>query len=49
VPYTRSQAVLAGYSVGELAIFERFVGQIRAVFVGEAAKAASSLGGRGSR
>ncbi|MDA8302219.1 MAG: MarR family transcriptional regulator [Actinomycetota bacterium] len=38
-----TQAVLAGYSVGELAILERFVAEIRAVLVAEAAKAAGRL------
>lgn len=38
-----TQAVLAGYSTGELALLERFVGEIRAVLVAEAAKAAGRL------
>lgn len=38
-----TQAVLAGYSAGELALVERFVGEIRAVIVAEAAKAADRL------
>ena len=34
-----TQAVLAGYSAGELALFERFLGQVREVLVAEAAAA----------
>jgi len=42
-----TQTVLAGYSAGELALFERFVGQIRAVLVAEAAKATRHHGDEG--
>ncbi|MHB8220400.1 MAG: MarR family winged helix-turn-helix transcriptional regulator [Acidimicrobiales bacterium] len=42
-----TQAVLAGYSAGELALFERFLGQVREVLVAEAAAAARQAGDEG--
>lgn len=42
-----TQAVLVGYSVEELALLERFVGQVREVLVAEAAKAARQLAHEG--
>ena len=44
-----SQAVLAGYSAPELALFEQFVGQIRAVLVAEAERAAGRLVAEGEQ
>jgi DNA-binding MarR family transcriptional regulator len=42
-----TQAVLAGYSVEELDLLERFVGQVREVLVAEAAAAARHFGDEG--